>query len=379
MEQREELLGRYKDKLAHGIGPIGAAFCCVAWRLEQVNLISQMDEETVTAAFLGGVTSAFPLCSLVFGSGSDQPVECSWGQFHKSAKGSSDEDSEAHRGADFALVVWLTNEYARVAVFQAKKMEMRGLRRALAEVLESDEVPPANGVTPVETLPPVPEGKAYLNVHRRPTRNEKHTEEWREAQMVRLVRTGHEVIEAAKLKAQDDQQWAKNARDFAQKKDFVKDGGTSLLARLHWIHYLGYLDDEAICVPLSSMSKHVLDKELKNESFTVNAVEVKQGMQGVKPFVDLMVDGIASVSPSGELQDDVPGWKLMHADIVKAILPDLQSMMAVYIADDRGTMGPALRTEMSAGSTYNSVDVMAPPFSEIAPFNKPHSTMKSGM
>lgn len=356
MSLREDLLGPYKAAAQRGIGPIEAAFYCVAWRLKQVGLVSRMDEETVTTAFLGGVTSAFPLCSIVFGSGGPQPVECSWGQFSKSTGTTANQDSEAYRGADFALVVWLTEELARVAIFQAKKMDVRGLRYALADINDSDdEDAQESSIPPIEQLALVPNGKVHLNVHRRPPQKGKPPEDWREAQMVRLIRMGREAIDAEQLRKDEEKSWLEIAKNFAQEKNFVRDNGATVLSQLNWIHYVGYLDNDAICIPLSSIPKKTLDKELRNDSFKVNAVEITNQTPGLRSFADLLIAGVKiDKSNFPPMDDDTPGWKLMHADVLQAILPELQSMMAVYMADERGTMGPDMRAEIESQATYGT-------------------------
>lgn len=358
MGTREDLLGEYKVRLGQGMGPIGISFCNVAQQFKKTNLISQMDEESVTSAFLGGVTSSFPLCAYVFGSQSNEAVNCSWGQFRKVPKGIDDHDSEAYRGADFALVIWLSDEYARVAIFQAKKMDER-----------ERSTPAGRGVT------------SYLNVHRRPPRKDKPFEDWREAQMVRLVRTGHEAIAAEECRANagdGKMGWAEAARAHVQRKDFVEKSGAALLRHLHWVHYLGYLDEDAVCVPLSSIPEKVFLKELENRDYSVNCVEIKDDMEGLRPFVDLLIDGVTPSSSNISLEDDLKGWKLMHSEVLKSILPELQSMMVVYAADDRGTKGLELMKEVSIENSFDGLVQQVSPAPDNAPGDRPRSTPGMG-
>lgn len=351
MGTREDLLGEYKDRLGRGMGPIGISFCNVAQQFKQTNLISKMDEESVTSAFLGGVTSSFPLCVHAFGSQSNEAVNCSWGQFRKVPKGIDDHDSEAYRGADFALVVWLSDEYARVAIFQAKKVDER-----------ERSTPGERGVKPL------------LNIHRRPLRKDKPLKDWREAQMVRLVRTGHEAIAAEECRANagdGKMGWAEAARAHVQKKGFVEKSGAALLRHLHWVHYLGYLDEDAVCVPLSSIPEKVFLKELEDRDFSVNCVEIKDDMEGLRPFVDILIDGVTPSSSNISLEDDLKGWKLMHAEVLKSILPELQSMMVVYAADDRGTKGLELMKEVSVENSFDGIVLRAMPMPDSTPADTP--------
>lgn len=358
MGTREDLLGEYKDRLGQGVGPIGISFFNVAQQFKQASLISQMDEESVTSAFLGGVTSSFPLCAYVFGSQSNEVVNCSWGQFRKSSRGADDHDSEAYRGADFALVVWLSDEYARVAIFQAKKTD-EGVRSTSGERV----------VTP------------FLNIHRRPPLKDKLLKDWREAQMVRLVRTGHEAIaaEECRTRAGDRKMsWAEAAHAHVQEKDFVEKNGAALLRHLHWVHYLGYLDDDAVCVPLSSIPEEAFSRELENEEFSVNKIEIKKDMKGLRTFVDVLLDGVALGRSEVEPKVCPKGWKLMHAEVLKSILPKLQSMMVVYAADDRGTKGLELMKEASAENSFDGLVQQVSPAPDNAPGDRPRSTPRMG-
>lgn len=351
MSQREELLGPYKAAASLSLGPISSTFYTVAARFQQIKLISQMDEETVTSSFLGGVTSSFPLCSLVFGSGkstSDSDggvVRCSWGQFHKSTGGVVDEDSEAYRGADFAIVLWLTEEFARIAIFQAKKVDLRDIWNASVEAISSDGAD-SSGLHALKSELASLKGKAILNVHRRPPRRGKPTSQWREAQMVRLVRTGHEVIQAHQHCMDFKSNWLELAKKFAQNPDKRKlllgtDDLESLLKPLDWIHYLGYIDSDAVCVPLSAMSSDVLKKELSDTSFAINSVDLSTVEHHT--FIDVLLKGVAAIENlANPNHQHVPGWKLVRAEVITQILPELQTMMAVYVGDETGSIGPSM-------------------------------------
>jgi hypothetical protein len=126
------------------------------------------------------------------------------------------------------------------------------------------------------------------------------------------------------------------------------------------------------------MPEDVFNKELKNESFKVNAVEIPGLLKDVRPFVDVLIEGVKTkLHISNPPEDDIRGWKLMSADVVKRILPDLQSMMAVYIADERGTIGPDMKAEMGRqkdGGTYSDVSVAAAPSSDLELAEVPRSS-----
>ncbi|WP_233840950.1 hypothetical protein [Dyella sp. 2HG41-7] len=360
MDIRETLLGEYGHRISPSPGPVEASFCSVAERFKKLKLISQMDEETVTAAFLGGVTASFPLCSLIFGSGQSSEVQCMWGHFHKSTgrSSSSDPDTEAYRGADFALVIGIDELHVRLAIFQAKKADFRFLKVTIDNVLEEDSRGEANrGERKFDVM--AQEKRPVLNVHRRPPRRGKPVEEWRESQLVRLVRTGHEILFAnedvpAQSITDEGNDWEKSARDCAQGKLFFKEHTLKdLLSSLDWIHYLGYVGEDAVCVPLSAFDQAVLRRELENESFTVNDVFL-DGLDR-EPFVDVLLNGVSgpkyeeTLEPSTwDPSSKVEGWTTVRVEVVEAILPHLQKMMDVYVGDDTGTVGPRLQNRVDA-------------------------------
>jgi len=170
--------------------------------------------------------------------------------------------------------------------------------------------------------------------------------------------------------------WAEAAHAHVQKKDFVEKNGAALLRYLHWVHYLGYLDDDAVCVPLSSIPEEAFLMELKNKDFSVNWVEIKDDMEGLRPFVDLLIDGVTPSSSKVSPEDDLKGWKLMHAEVLKSILPELQSMMVVYTADDRGTKGLELMKEVSVENSFDGIVLPAMPMPDSAPADTPTHSPK---
>jgi hypothetical protein len=129
----KKLLGRYSVEWGAGHrragppAPVEATFRHVLNQLTGIGMLASCDEETITAALLGGFSAAFPLCTAIFSDGpssdgkTDASATCAWGQYSKSRTGVAREN-EADRGADFALVMATGPDRARVALFQAKRV-----------------------------------------------------------------------------------------------------------------------------------------------------------------------------------------------------------------------------------------------------------------
>ena len=81
-------------------------------------MTERVHEEPTTGFLLGAFASLAPICSLAFEQ-TDQ-AGCSWQYFPKSGTGPH---TEAATGADFALIVEIEDRPARLAIFQAKRVE----------------------------------------------------------------------------------------------------------------------------------------------------------------------------------------------------------------------------------------------------------------
>lgn len=78
--------------------------------------LAQLGEESITAALVGRMAAHFTWT--VSGLGMDGEKPALWGQYSKNGQG---QDAESNRGADFALVIPITDDIVRIAIFQAKK------------------------------------------------------------------------------------------------------------------------------------------------------------------------------------------------------------------------------------------------------------------
>lgn len=91
--------------------------------VEILSLLSEtsLDEEEVTYALLGSFTSNIRTFALEF-----PDTFCPQFYWQRYSKNSRSQGSESASGADFAFLIRLNDDRARVAVFQAKKMDAQG-------------------------------------------------------------------------------------------------------------------------------------------------------------------------------------------------------------------------------------------------------------
>lgn len=75
-----------------------------------------LSEESLTANFAGRLAAQYTWAVECIGNEGDKPAL--WGEYSKNGQGY---DSESKRGADFALVVPVSEQEVKVAIFQAKK------------------------------------------------------------------------------------------------------------------------------------------------------------------------------------------------------------------------------------------------------------------
>jgi len=275
----------------------------VLQEFSEVGLPAVFDEETITAAVLGGVTATFPVAVARYGSGTGTDDRCSWGSYHKNRTG-NEVVNESDRGADFALALWESDDTLRIAVFQAKRGKVRKVNR-----------------------------RYELDVHRRARKPEAGP--WREPQMVSLVRSVWMSNIACKLKAsgwQDEGAATSAVNQVARKEgalalQFAKDQ----LATGTWVHYVAYFADGARCIPLSALGEN-LEQELAADANGVNPVDVTD--MDARSFMEVIRAGIPSVNP-----ESAPGWLTVSRTLAEHLLPQLVDIMPVYEGKSGGGNG----------------------------------------
>lgn len=294
------------------MNPIAAAFLLTTIQAKRLATTRLLDEETLTAAILGGVSVAMPLVARAFGSGSEtQSKQCSWGSFNKNGQNWA-EHSERSSGGDFCLVLWDSSEYARIAVFQAKK-----------------SIPPS-------ALRPT----WRVDAHRDPKEVNLNGKTYSFSQMLMLAATG--VRLATKESARKSQ--LETAAD-------LKASGSNerrrALEACHWVHYLAYGDGDPVCRALADVPDKVIEHEFDAKPGQA-PFDVKSDWTS---FYDLIRCGV-------DVQAPAYGWLRIERRDVELVLPELVDLMSVYEGDGDG--GAALVLDQTFGIGDSREYVNAP-------------------
>jgi len=179
-----------------------------------------IDEETTTGGLLGAISATAPWC---FKANGDQP-EYNWVKYKKSGNSPLAEPST---GADFALVLRITQSICRIAIFQAKLQE-------------------ENGEFSIHQISPAREDGNRIP----------------EPQFVRLQHYARSLLKAAKHKF-------------------------SATSRLEWAHYLLYKPDTIRALPLSQLSyfsrHYSTHLKASQEDFSIRLKDAISAMQNNIP------------------------------------------------------------------------------------------------
>jgi hypothetical protein len=299
MEPIERVLAYWRKNAPHVIGPIEAAVINAGLTLDLLKP-DRFDEETITAALLGSLAGGLPWVAPLVPTRSKEETEIAWGGFSKAATDDPDAMTESEYGADFALALRLGEDAVRVALFQAKRpREGRGRR--------------------------IPVFKSSSDA---------------------LVRHGQ-------FKALQD-----------TASEMLFDMGKPCAFRdLHWIHYLGYLKNGPVCVPMTDLD----DFSVAVSNAVLDVGPNFEVPEKARPLLQLLYAGVAT--PAGHL---CPGWQTLTVTEADEYLPHLVPLMPVFAADESGGGGPALKLE------YREVVAKASPTPSPAPTSTPQAGIKSG-
>ncbi len=421
---RHALLGRYRLS-NRAPEAVEASFRHTLNQLSGNGMLTTMDEETITAAILGGFITSFPICTAAFapetppGEPADPTTQprprCAWGQYGKAAGGEAKE-LESRRGADFALIIWDSEEWARVALFQAKRLEppsSSGSANPSHTLANPGDSLTVNGAGPLEAIAP---GTALLNVHRRT--DKVAGKPWRPSQMVTLEQTGRWLMMAEDVRAgngslddfkkaiaaadrvvpqaqreerlgdeSEDEFAAFNFRAVLDQHEYKNDHGkveafwrahlrrrTPVPAQkdMHWIHYLAYtraaatatdadgvtdpFDDMVLCVPLSGLTDK-MDREREETPFKKNVIDLSTAK--AYRFIDVLLNAFGPDNPGldGDRRD---GWLAMHTDTVKAMLPRLQQLGTVFVTTDKGGRSTNVVLDATLSASCDATPASAP-------------------
>lgn len=212
------------------------AFTHAADVCECLDRSMRLNEETMTSAMLGALAATLPMKVSKHGAPAEFWPPCFWGMYNKGV--ALDPHSEARNGADFALIVLGTNNFVRLAIFQAK----RGVAKKSTEI----------------------DGLWSLNVRR--IRKAADGSKYR--QMVALAQAAANFL------------WKKSGAAPVER----------LFKKFNWVHYVVYGPGAPVCVALNRMLG-IYQNELDASSVRVG---VPFHPTTTIRFFDVMKDGVGS-------------------------------------------------------------------------------------
>lgn len=238
---------RVAEMVARRVGPLIQVFrptpltgALQVASIDALSLCSQssLDEEELTYTLLGTLKSSISSFSLEFPG-----AFCPQFYWQRYSKGGRSLGGEAASGADFAFIIRLTDEHARVAIFQAKKVK---------DTKSLD----VSFISPFRTL----KGRGDL---------------FPEPQILRLVSNAQHI------------------------------SGDPDLKNLNWVHYAGYEDDGCFCTPISDHIPFIEAQQRFNEAkiaelkiFKNSLEEVQQVSEHQEEIKPSSKNGGASLAPT---------------------------------------------------------------------------------
>jgi hypothetical protein len=267
---------------------VTAAFELALQQLIDAKVSLRLDEETITASFLGALISSFAWTSLLclpmdaLNGGAERQV--GWTAYKKSG---SSRVSESHSGADFGLIIKHSKDDVRIAIFQAK----RGLiRRDLAKSVDVRRKVKMKKLKGSDVTVPI-------------------------IQMERLALSGLDAT-------RDD---ARNHLP-ALAEASVEGSPLANFDRLDWIHYLGFYGQEFKTIALNQMQNAYHDEVVDRTKGTRNWVNMDD--QNSHAFGCIIRAGLEGKP------DACHGWASMTQEAAEALAFHLIPMIDLFVADD---------------------------------------------
>lgn len=308
-----------KGKASPPLNPLRAAFRLSVMSLVRTRLSARLAEETMTGAFLGATAASVRICADAY-SAPASPA-CTWVQY---AKSGSTVKSETVSGADFALLLRLGKNRARLAIFQAKRKLW---------------------------------GTSTLDLGQSKQDKAKKSGE---EQFDRLLDYGKVVL----------------------KKGFDKD---AKLSDLSWIHYLLYHPEELNCCAISELKELektslTLDSGVmeKNDSSTdaeppTRDMTVNFEGKSLASLISVLDRGAMEVPVGAAKVPHVDGWLAIESEKqLEAVFKQLIDRIDIYYAEEKSgpSYEPNPRSRLGARRQPN-VDVFASLFNADGSFALP--------
>jgi hypothetical protein len=354
----------WNDFLSHKLGinktkPLTILEVTLALASKNLNeslLSVAVDEETITAALLGSLKAHGGWAVDTIGE-QESDIGLSWAHFPKSQ--SSQKFSEAATGADFSLVIRLDMENVLIGLFQAKFIE-----RGKIDGAEVD----------------------CIDTYRRPRRPREKTGEkkgqqkvWRQSQLMTLVQNGSNILNNLK----------------------ISNTGSSDFDLLTWLHYVCYRKPEyktgtksgLFCVSVSALEEPYKKEKQKHE----NNQGMGKNLVKLNGLPKLLFTELIDITnhqfnankndPSSKLPPELNeyyGWLKVEFSKLEELLPELITLVDMYIADDSSGGGgsvPTIESKLPPGSkpTWKlTVEKPSGPTPSSTPKPPPSSPSPSG-
>jgi len=374
------------------VEPVEATFRHVINQLSGTGLVASLDEETVTGALLGGFATAFPVCLGAFTESAEEAEriaaqnQCAWGQYSKMRTGNP-VHNESDVGADFALVVFASPDRARIALFQAKRLEgARPNKNTTSKLVDIVTLRNPSVFASLPIIEGIEPKSHFINVRRLPGSTSSDN------QMVVLERTGQRMMVARsfkgdakkvavllnKMKVLDKPLVArpreKNESEEKYKERMERLGRTlarnqktsrswmdaafecaceaakpseaPVAGNCRWIHYLGYVRADRVdgrsrtkiaepphyegpvCTSLADL-QDLLPSEREPDAQERNLVDLSRVR--CHRFIDVILNAFSETSTAG-----ADGWLDMDRETARLMLPTLQKLGDVFVATGKG-------------------------------------------
>lgn len=256
------------------------------WTLHRTKTIAGVqdyDEESYTSTILGGAAIAAPLLAAFNAQASTGSADFRFGTFRKNG-GAHSPLSETATGADFCLVIGHDDERAKVALFQAKKIDTPG----------------------------------FLSVRREPASTSNG-----HFQFTMLLAFTCRLMAKAGLSGYEEFADDTDTLSAADRLKLTSPEELHILVEaISWVHYIVYEDGNATTLPVNLLDQRCIVSEvLKRRQYSHRLSESRT------PFIETVTEG---------LQGGDAGWLLISRTVIKALLPELMEIGAIVVVDDKG-------------------------------------------
>lgn len=280
------------DDISSQTTPTDPMHLALLWTMQRTKTIAGVqdyDEESYTSTILGGTAIAAPLLATFEGQASGSNADFRFGTFRKNG-GAQTPLSETATGADFCLVIGHDDECAKVAIFQAKKLD------------------PA-------------EDEHLLSVRRGPAKSSSGHYQFTMLLAFTCRLMAKAGIHAYKAFDKDTDTLTAAARLASLSKGDIN----ALVKEISWVHYMVYHNGCATTLPLNHLDETcILSEIFKRRQYSHRLGGPRQG------FAEIVGEA---------LQGSAEGWQLVPRMVIKAFLPELIEMGAIVVVDDKGGVG----------------------------------------